>query len=416
VTNLRHRTPEPASSSSPTHTGLVAEARRRRGRLPNRRELATALLTAGSFLAAAFTFSLTAGSQRGFDPVAAVLLVVCFAILSQVEFEVGSGSAVPTQLVFVPMLFLLPLRVVPLAVCAGFLLGGALDLVLGRMRGSRALSLVGCAWFALPPAVILQVAGERPVAWSDWPLYLAVLAAQFAADFAHTAFHERLAHEVPPRAILHPLVRVYAFDLLVTPVALLAVFAAPAGRLSFLAVIPLAAVFWTLARERRRRLDATIEAARLEALAHTDPLTGLGNRRAWEDHLAARLAEAHTTPFAVCIIDLDHFKAYNDERGHTAGDALLIEVARVWPQELRPDDVLARLGGEEFAISLPGSDLRSAQAVVERLRLLVPDGQTCSAGLAKHQPGDTAESLVARADAALYDAKRAGRNRLTIAA
>jgi diguanylate cyclase (GGDEF)-like protein len=417
VTNIRQLVRRRTRGASSTPIDLVAEARRRRARTPNRRELTAALLTGGSFLTAAIAFALVAGSPRAVDPVGLVLLIVGFAILSQLELELGSGSAVPTQLVFVPMLFLLPLRLVPLAVCAGFLLGGTLDLALGRMRADRALALAGCAWFALPAVIVLHAAGERPAAWRDWPLYVAVLAAQFAADFAHSALHERLAHGLPPRSLAVPLVRVYALDLLLSPVALLAVFAtSTGGRLSLLAVIPLAVIFWALARERRHRLDATLEAVRLEALVRTDPLTGLGNRRAWEDHLAAVLASGQAEPFAVCILDLDRFKAYNDRYGHVAGDALLIEVAQAWPRELRPGDVLVRLGGEEFALALTGSDAAGAEAVVERLRVLVPGGQTCSAGLAHFEPGDTAETLVGRADAALYDAKRAGRNRTTIAA
>jgi diguanylate cyclase (GGDEF)-like protein len=417
VINSRGSLPDTAARTSrPTLIRLVAEARRRRSRLPTGRELATATITAGSFAVAAIAFALTATSPRSVDALMLALLIVGFAVLSQLEFEVGSGSAVPTQLVFAPMLFLLPLRLVPLAVCAGFLLGGAVDGVLGRMRLGRTLSLIGCAWFALPPALVLYAAGERAPAWSDWPIYLGVLAAQFVADFAHSAFHERYAHGIAPRAILNPLIRTYSFDVLVSPVALLAVLAAPAGRFSFLAVFPLAVIFSTLARERQRRIDITLEADRLEALVRTDPLTGLGNRRAWDAQLGAILSSRQTRPLTVCILDLDHFKAYNDDLGHSAGDALLVQVARAWPRELRPHDVLVRLGGEEFALALPGSDTDAAQAVVERLRLRIPDGQTCSAGLARYEPGDTAESLLQRADEALYAAKRSGRNRTTIAA
>src|SRR5439155_11373048 len=141
-----------------------------------------------------------------------------------------------------------------------------------------------------------------------------------------------------------------------------------------------------------------------------------GNRRAWDKRLAGMLPPAPTRPLMVCILDLDHFKAYNDKLGHSAGDALLVQVARAWPRELRTHDVLVRLGGEEFGLALPGIDVDAARLVVERLRLRVPDGQTCSAGLARYEPGDTAESLLGRADEALYDAKRGGRNRTRIAA
>jgi diguanylate cyclase (GGDEF)-like protein len=397
-------------------THLVADARQRRTQLPSQRESLTAVLTSGSFIAYALTFAISADSTRTLNPLVASLLVLGFAVLSRLEFELGSGSVVPTQLLFIPMLFLLPLPLVPLAACASYLLGGIFDLAAGKLRAGRAISLVGCAWFAVPPTLVLYFAGERSPAWSNWPLYLAALCAQFAGDFIHTAVHEHLAHRLSPRVLMRPVLRVYAFDLLLTPAAFLAVISASNGNLSFLALLPLAAVFSTLARERKARLDAALEAARLEALANTDPLTGLANRRAWQERLPALLANAQTSHLAVCVLDLDLFKAYNDNHGHAAGDTLLAQTAHTWQQELRPGDLLARLGGEEFALAMVGSDMLTAHAVLERLRRLVPNAQTCSAGLAHHQPGDTAETLLQRADAALYKAKRAGRNQTTIAA
>lgn len=404
----------PCTERSPIR--LVHEGRQRRRRLASRRELATAAATAGTFTGAALAFALAASSSRPFRPLDAGLLVAGFAVLSRLEFELGTGSAVPTQLLFVPMLFLLPLPYVPLLVCAGYLLGGAVDLVAGSRRADRTLALAGCAWFALPPALVLYAAGEQPASWSHWPLYGATLASQFGADFVHSAVYERLAHGLSPKTLVRPLERVYGFDLLLSPVALLAALPSADGSRSFLAFLPLAAVFSTLARERRRRLDAALEAARLEALAHTDPLTGLANRRAWEARLADLERSAESLPLAVCILDLDHFKRYNDRHGHAAGDALLVRTARAWQRELRPGDVLSRLGGEEFALALPRTDLAGARAIVERLRRCVPQGQTCSAGVAVLQVGDTAQTLFRRADEALYEAKRSGRNRTSLAA
>ncbi len=395
---------------------LVAEARQRRRRLPSRREFVTAVLTSGSFVACALVFALVAHSARRFDPLAAALLVLGFAVLSHLEFELGSGSVVPTQLVFVPMLFLLPLPLVPLAACASYLLGGAFDLAAGRLHAARAASLVGCAWFALPPALVLWLAGEDAPAWSSWPLYALALGAQFAGDLLHTATHERLAHHLAPRTLLRPVVRVYAFDLLLTPAAFLAALSASEGDLAFLALLPLAGVFSTLARERKARLDAALDATRLEALANTDPLTGLANRRVWQEQLPRLVEKARSSSLAVCVLDIDFFKAYNDRHGHSAGDTLLAQTARAWELELEPTDLLARLGGEEFALAMPGRDMVTAHAFLERLRRLVADNQTCSAGLAYYHRGDTAETLVERADAALYRAKRAGRDQTKIAA
>jgi diguanylate cyclase (GGDEF)-like protein/PAS domain S-box-containing protein len=155
----------------------------------------------------------------------------------------------------------------------------------------------------------------------------------------------------------------------------------------------------------------------LARLALTDQLTGLPNRRAWEEALQRELARAdrHGHPVCVAVIDLDEFKRFNDEHGHQAGDAMLSEAARAWQSQLRASDLLARYGGEEFAAVVPAWPLETAVAVVERLRLATPAGLTASAGVASWNRQETAMELFARADAALYEAKQSGRNR-TVAA
>ncbi|HVU75011.1 MAG TPA: sensor domain-containing diguanylate cyclase, partial [Mycobacteriales bacterium] len=112
--------------------------------------------------------------------------------------------------------------------------------------------------------------------------------------------------------------------------------------------------------------------------ASTDALTSLANRRAWDTTLDLEVARSARTgqPLCVALLDLDNFKAYNDAKGHPAGDALLVEVTRAWRRRLRTSDVLARYGGEEFALLLPNTDVNEGQKVVEELRALVPSGQT----------------------------------------
>jgi diguanylate cyclase (GGDEF)-like protein len=148
---------------------------------------------------------------------------------------------------------------------------------------------------------------------------------------------------------------------------------------------------------------------RLTQIAMTDALTGLPNRRAWD----ARLEQAIRGAEAVCvaILDLDRFKDYNDDHGHQAGDRLLKEAAAAWRAQLRPTDTVARYGGDEFVVLLQGDDLEAARAVVDRLRAVTPHGHTCSAGIARRENDEDAAGLVRRADQALYQAKRAGRNR-----
>jgi diguanylate cyclase (GGDEF)-like protein len=153
--------------------------------------------------------------------------------------------------------------------------------------------------------------------------------------------------------------------------------------------------------------------ARLDTMARHDALTGAGNRRSWDDELPRYLARARRDgePFCVAMLDLDHFKSFNDVQGHQRGDLLLRQVVESWRRELREVDFLTRYGGEEFAIALPGCPLEAALAIVDRLRGVTPSGQTCSAGVACWDGEESADGLVARADAALYQAKVAGRDR-----
>jgi diguanylate cyclase (GGDEF)-like protein len=173
-----------------------------------------------------------------------------------------------------------------------------------------------------------------------------------------------------------------------------------------------------VAQVRDRMVEARRRGNALEDLAFTDALTGLGNRRAWETWLDEALgaARANGEPLCVAIFDLDHFKAYNDANGHPAGDALLAGAAMLWRRELRPTDILARYGGEEFTAVLPACSLEGAKVVVERIRAATPAGQTVSAGIAEWDGTEDGEALVTRADAALYAAKSAGRDRALAAA
>jgi len=156
--------------------------------------------------------------------------------------------------------------------------------------------------------------------------------------------------------------------------------------------------------------------SRLNNLAETDELTGLPNRRVWDETIRRAVGYAGRTgrPLCVGVIDLDHFKDFNDRHGHQGGDRLLKSAAAAWRTVLRGGDTLARYGGEEFAVALPSCIAPEAEIVLERLRALTPDGQTCSVGLAEWVFGESAEELVARADEALYQAKRGGRDALVV--
>jgi diguanylate cyclase (GGDEF)-like protein len=153
---------------------------------------------------------------------------------------------------------------------------------------------------------------------------------------------------------------------------------------------------------------------RLELAARTDDLTGLHNRRAWSTEIAREMARAERDGTALCVavLDLDRFKQFNDDHGHQAGDRFLKQVAGVWTSELRGTDILARHGGEEFALAMPNTELDKAERMLERLCAAVPDDQTCSAGVCTWNGEESGEELLSRADRALYGAKDAGRNRV----
>jgi diguanylate cyclase (GGDEF)-like protein len=150
----------------------------------------------------------------------------------------------------------------------------------------------------------------------------------------------------------------------------------------------------------------------VERLARTDGLTGVANRRHWDEELPREMARATRSGQQLCValLDLDHFKAYNDRHGHQAGDRLLKAAAAAWQGRLRRSDLLARYGGEEFAVLLPDCGLDDAMEIAERLRTAQPEG-TCSLGVAAWDGREEDAQLVARADRALYAAKAGGRNR-----
>jgi diguanylate cyclase (GGDEF)-like protein len=162
----------------------------------------------------------------------------------------------------------------------------------------------------------------------------------------------------------------------------------------------------------------------LERLAATDQLTGLANRRKLDELLVYEAARAnrHRHPLSIAIADVDHFKAVNDTHGHQAGDVVLIAVGHLLRAAIRETDTAGRWGGEEFLIVSPQVGLDGALQMAERLReriahatLPAVGSKTCSFGVAELRPGETIEEMVRRADAALYRAKRSGRNRVVAA-
>jgi diguanylate cyclase (GGDEF)-like protein len=167
-----------------------------------------------------------------------------------------------------------------------------------------------------------------------------------------------------------------------------------------------------------------------QRFASTDTLTGLHNRGWLDDAFDREIkrSERDELPLALIMIDVDHFKNYNDEYGHLAGDQVLITVADAIRSPLRPNDLVARFGGEEFAVLLPETTVSNAEIIAERLRDHVAKADpgmldnrqlpavTISLGIAGRQPGYSLDMMIAAADVAMYHAKRNGRNRVEVAA
>lgn len=173
-------------------------------------------------------------------------------------------------------------------------------------------------------------------------------------------------------------------------------------------IVALIAAEASIAIERAELME------RLEHAARTDDLTGLLNRRAWDEQLGREIARARRagTPVCVAMIDLDRFKEYNDSFGHQAGDRLLKQAAAGWQHCLRETDLLARYGGDEFALALPECELSQATELLERLRAATPAEERFSAGVTSWNRRESPSELLARADRALYEAKNAGRDRI----
>jgi HD-GYP domain-containing protein (c-di-GMP phosphodiesterase class II) len=245
---------------SPDGQQRIEAATVRRARGLARREIVAEGVMGGGFAAAALGLAATGPAPADLPWSVVALLVAGFAILARVRFDVGAGFTVPTQLLFVPMLFLLPPQIVPAAVAAGFVLAGAPEVVRRRLPPGRLAFRIGGSWFSIGPAVLLALHGGGAAQIGDWWLYLAALGSQFAADFAACWLRETLHGDAPsPREQFVEARWVYTVDALLSSVGLLAAFAAGGRPALALLVLPLAALMSMFAAERRTRLDHVIE-------------------------------------------------------------------------------------------------------------------------------------------------------------
>jgi HD-GYP domain-containing protein (c-di-GMP phosphodiesterase class II) len=238
---------------------LIEERRARAARPLAARDSIVTSASAVLFLGAAVSLQVLFTSERSPSPLLYAVLVLAYAYASRVEFEVGIGSAIPTQLVFVPMLFLLPPGAVPICVAAGLLLGNVPDYLRGKEHVERALVMVASSWHAVGAALVVALANEPEPAWSAWPVLLLALVAQLSFDFAGSAVRAGLVLGLRPNSQVRMMAWVWGVDAALTPIAFLIAMVAFGAPAAVLVVLPLLGLLAFLAQERRRRIDYALE-------------------------------------------------------------------------------------------------------------------------------------------------------------
>jgi HD-GYP domain-containing protein (c-di-GMP phosphodiesterase class II) len=241
---------------------LLAEFRPRLGEPMPRGELWAESIVALAFLCAAVPLAVLAPDRTGYSPGLAVLLVVIYAITTRVEFDLGAGYCVPTQIVLVPMLYALSPSLVPLLVAAALILGRVPAFLNGERHPDRLVATLADSWHAIGPAAVFAFAGLSSPRWSDWPWLVAALASQIACDLAASGAREWLRTREVPKLPVRLLGQVYFVDICLSPIGLAVAFAARGHGAAVLLTLPLSAVFMFFARERRARMQSALELGR----------------------------------------------------------------------------------------------------------------------------------------------------------
>jgi len=249
----------PPLAFAPGAEETVGEHRSARtGGLGRREAIAVAVVGGGFAVASLLAFVLVPWNRHA-TPATLALYLAVYTIVSRVEFEVFTGGSVPSELVLVPMLFVLPLRTVPLVVAAGLLLAAGIDAV--RRSGSLArvpISLIG-ACHVIGPVLVIWLADAKSIVWWSWPIYLLALVAQFVVELVAVSAHEWLARRTRPAELIPHLARTQLVDAALAPVGLAIAYAAQQQPLTVLLVLPLVGLLTVLARERRARIDNALE-------------------------------------------------------------------------------------------------------------------------------------------------------------
>jgi hypothetical protein len=252
--------PTPQGSGGAVDEGLVEQSRARVARALGDREIRPTVATAAAFVATSVALLVwlpTARPSAGLGIM--IALVACYALAARVQFEVAFASAVPTQLVFIPMLFLAPLHVVPLLVALGFVLSKLPEHLRGDWHIGRAGLHLVTAWHAVGPVLVLAALGSPSPTLNHLPLIAVAVAAQFALDFASSATRGFAALGIGPRELARALGPAWLVDLALTPLGFALAYASLTQPYAFLLGLPLMGLLAYFARERKARIDHALE-------------------------------------------------------------------------------------------------------------------------------------------------------------
>ena len=352
---------------------LLEESWESRSREVTRRELVAEAAAGLLFLLVAGVLAMLGGGGEPFDPWLAALLVGLYALVSRIEFPIGVGYFVPSYLVLVPMLVLLPPAYAPLLAATGLVLGAGIQWLTGRAAPERLLFSIPDAWHAVGPALVLVLFGGE-TGFALAAVYVAAFLAACLFDLVSATVREATALGVAPQVQIQVHAHVWLVDACLAPIGLLAADAANGGaHASVLFILPLSALLFLLARDRTSRIA---QSQRRREQAFTDPLTGLGNRRLLAGDLRERFDGASDAdPVALVVLDLNGFKNYNDTFGHAAGDALLARLGTKLAAAVTPHGVAYRLGGDEFCVLIDAKAGQADQTTSAAVHALTEHGE-----------------------------------------
>ncbi len=295
-----------------------------------------------ALLAAVAVVALLVDDPRGLEVGPVLAFVAAFAVAARVEFQTGAGYAVPTQLVFVPMLFALPAPAVPLVVGAGYVLARATEPSRPPLGLERIVGEFANAWYALAPVLVIVLAGAEQPALEHWPIYVAALGAQLALDALTAGLRAWLAFGTHPVEMLRELGFAQRLDVVLAPLGLLAALAAREAQFAWLLVLPLVALIAIFGRERRALIDNQLELSR----AYRGTALLLGEVVEGDDEYTGR----HSKGVTLLAIDVaDHMALDASARRDVEFAALLHDVGKV----VMPAEVINKPGPlsvEEWAV------------------------------------------------------------------